>query len=246
MHTPFLRFFWLLFLLPGFCCCSVEQTKEETVVLLHGMGRTKNSMLLLKSRLADAGFNVVSETYPSTEQSIAEHVRWLDNLLVSCCAEKEAGIHFVTHSLGGIVVRLYLSENELPSLGRVVMLSPPNKGSELADYLKDWRIYKFGTGPSGQELGTAADSTPNRIGPVNFELGVITGDATLNPFFSDIIPGPDDGKVSVASARVDGMTDFLVVPHSHAFIMNSADVADQVVAFLKTGAFAQPKPTVEE
>ncbi len=228
------------------CGCTAASPSGETVVLLHGMGRTKNAMFLLKTRLEKAGFSVVSESYPSTEGSIADHVEWLDNLLKNCCSPKTAKTHFVAHSLGGIVVRLFLSEHELPSLGRVVMLSPPNKGSELADYLRDWEIYKFGTGPSGQELGSGPDSTPNRIGPVNFELGVITGDATLNPVFSEIIPGPDDGKVSVESAKVEGMQDFLVVPHSHAFIMNSADVAEEVIAFLKTGAFTKMEPAMGE
>lgn len=234
-----MKYFLLFFSLLVLCSCTAPQPDGDTVILLHGMGRTKNAMLILKSRLEDAGFRVVSETYPSTGNSIDKHVEWLDDLLKTCCSDKTVKIHFVTHSLGGIVVRLYLSERQLPSLGRVVMLSPPNKGSELVDYLKDWEIYKFGTGPSGQELGTGADSIPNRIGPVNFELGVITGDATLNPIFSEIIPGPDDGKVSVESARVEGMKSFLVVPHSHAFIMNSADVAKEVISFLETGAFTE-------
>ena len=117
------------------------------------------------------------------------------------------------------------------------MLSPPNQGSELADILKQWKPYQMVMGPSGQELGTDPQSTPNLLGSVNYELGVITGDVSFNPVSSLLIPGPDDGKVSVSRARVAGMKDFLVVNHSHTFIMNSSEVAEEVMSFLKTGAF---------
>lgn len=122
-------------------------------------------------------------------------------------------------------------------MGRVVMLSPPNKGSQVADFLRDWSLFKLLMGPSGQEIGTGPGSIPNKLGPVAFELGVITGDVSFNPFTSLLIPGPDDGKVSVENARVKGMKDFIVMPHSHTFIMNSPEVIDQVILFLQTGHF---------
>ncbi len=181
---------------------------------------------------------MISESYESTNAATEDHVEWLDEILEGCCKNPNVKTHFVTHSLGGIVVRKYLNEKELPGLGRVVMLSPPNQGSELAEYMKEWRLFEWSTGPSGQELGTGGQSTPNSLGPVDFELGVITGDASFNPVTSIfLIPGPDDGKVSVDRARVQGMKDFLVVSHTHTFIMNSDLVAREVVSFLKTGAF---------
>jgi pimeloyl-ACP methyl ester carboxylesterase len=209
----------------------------ETVVLLHGMGRTAASMLLLRHRLQRAGFRVVSRSYRSTGGTVEDHARWLDETLDECCWRRETRVHFVTHSLGGIVVRKYLAENHLPNLGRVVMLAPPNQGSELADLLRGWKLYQFAFGPSGQELGTDAGSTPNALGPVDFELGVVVGDKTVNPLSRALFGGPNDGKVSVARARVEGMQDFLVVNHSHAFIMNSARVAEETIRFLNTGAF---------
>lgn len=221
-----------------FFCETAIAASPDNVVLLHGMGRTSMSMLLLKGRLEKQGFRVVSETYDSTGAGTDDHVEWLDAILAGCCNEAEVKTHFVTHSLGGIVVRKYLKERTLSNLGRVVMLSPPNQGSELADYMKDWALFELSTGPSGQELGTQTESTPNQLGPVDFDLGVITGDASFNPVTSLlIIPGPDDGKVSVDRARVVGMTDFIVVNHTHTFIMNSSRVAREVGSFLTSGAF---------
>ncbi|MCP4676520.1 MAG: alpha/beta hydrolase [Deltaproteobacteria bacterium] len=226
------------------CGCGNGKHKhinKETVFLIHGMGRTSASMYLLKKRLEKAEYNVVSENYPSTKGSIRDHVLWLKRTIGECCQTKEVKTHFVTHSLGGIVLRMYLKENNQPNLGRVVMLSPPNKGSELADALKELKIYQMATGPSGQELSTGPQSTPNLLGPVNFDLGVITGDISFNPFSSLLIPGDDDGKVSVERAKIAGMKDFLVVSHSHTFIMNSPEVAKEIVAFLKSGFFIRSK-----
>jgi triacylglycerol lipase len=210
----------------------------DTVFLLHGMGRTTLSMARLATHLSGAGYNVVNLGYPSTRQSVAESASQLDTELKDHCERAKGQAHFVTHSLGGIIVRAYLKQHSPANLGRVVMISPPNQGSEIADKLQDNIFYKWSTGPAGQELGTGDNSTPNQLGPVNFPLGVITGDRSLNPIFSSWIGGPSDGKVSVKRAAVTGMTDFLVVNHSHTYIMRSRSVAEEVVHFLKQGRFA--------
>ena len=215
---------------------AVYAKKSETIVLLHGLGRTSLSMYFLKVQLENIGYTVVSESYSSTDGSIKEHADWLSKLINDCHVKSEK-IHFVTHSLGGIILRLHLKMKQYPNMGRVVMLSPPNKGSQVADFLKDWELFQFLMGPSGQEIGTDPDSIPNKLGPVEFELGVITGDVSFNPLTSLLIPGPDDGKVSVESAKINGMKDFIVLPHSHTFIMNSPEVIDQVISFLETGHF---------
>ncbi len=146
-------------------------------------------------------------------------------------------LHFVGHSLGGILIRAYLAEDSPDRVGRVVMLAPPNHGSELVDALGDSALFRWALGPSGQVLGTDRNSLPNRLPPPAVEVGVIAGTGSVNPIGSLVIPREDDGTVSVSSTRLEGMTDFLVVPSSHAFIMQSEKVAAQVVHFLRHGRF---------
>jgi pimeloyl-ACP methyl ester carboxylesterase len=211
---------------------------RDTVVLLHGLGRSDLSMRWMEKRLTDAGYNALNVGYPSKEHSIdylaEEHLR---SALEACCAGAGGKVHFVTHSMGGIVLRYYLSGHELENLGRVVMLSPPNQGSEIADWINENEFVRRVMGPSAEQLGTDPESVPNRLGPVDFEVGIITGNRTLNPLFSRMIPGADDGKVSVESAKVEGMADFLVVAHTHTYIMLADDVVYQTVYFLQNGEF---------
>lgn len=189
-------------------------------------------------RLHEAGFAVENLSYASTSRGIEDLAReTLEPVFVAAGATQR--VHFVTHSLGGILVRVYAAARRPPALGRVVMLAPPNEGSELADALASNVLYRAATGPAGQQLGTGSNSVPLRLGPVDFELGVIAGNRTLNPFFSRIVPGVDDGKVSVERARVEGMKDFLVVPCSHTWIMTDRDVIAQTLRFLREGRFAK-------
>ena len=117
------------------------------------------------------------------------------------------------------------------------MLSPPNRGSELVDRFGQSVFFKSGYGPAGRQLGTGPDSLPNCLGPVDLEVGVIAGTRSLNPLYSYLIPGRDDGKVSVDRTRAAGMADFITVPHTHTFIMNSPEVIRQILYFLKNGRF---------
>jgi hypothetical protein len=214
--------------------------ERDFVIVLHGMGRTKLSMAWLAGRLEQQGYDVLNFSYPSTRSSVATSTVHLHRELQTRLTSRAGKVHFVTHSLGGIVVRAYLKEHAMANLGRVVMLSPPNQGSEVVDKLRNNFLYRLATGPAGQELGTEKTSTPNLLGEVNFPLGVITGDRSFNPLFSSWLTGPDDGKVSVHRAKVTGMADFLVVPHSHSFIMRSSAVAQQVAHFLAHGKFNSP------
>lgn len=217
---------------------------KEWVVLIHGLGRTDLSMIRLEAELTKRGYGVVNVSYPSTQYSIdylAEEE--LAPAIERCCVGIDKKVHFVTHSMGGIVLRYYLAEHEMENLGRVVMLSPPNQGSEVADWVAENELLQKVLGPSAEQLGTGPESVPNQLGPVDFELGIIAGNRTLNPLFSRMIPGADDGKVSVERAKVEGMADFLVVPHSHTYIMMSDEVIEQVVYFLANGEFRHdPEP----
>ena len=210
---------------------------QDTIVFLHGLGRTWLSMSWLAVQARRRGYTVVNHGYRSRRHAIEEHAEQLRILVRALHCHGR--IHFITHSLGGIVVRAMLADRAArpECLGRVVMLSPPNQGSELADFLAGNPVFHAVLGPAAGELGTAATSTPNRLGPVDFDVGVITGDRALLPWSSRIFPGPGDGKVTVERAQVSGMRDFLVVRRSHSFIMYAPDVAAAAFHFLEHGRF---------
>lgn len=211
---------------------------NEYVILLHGMGRTSRAMAEIETRLSAAGYQVTNLDYPSTDITIEEAANdYLGKAVAAILQKGENKIHLVTHSLGGIVVREYLQKNSLPEGSRIVMLAPPNHGSELADFLKDNPLYEAFMGPAGQALTTDPASKPNTLGPLNYEIGIITGNEDHFPIFSFLFNGPYDGKVSVESARLPEMTDFLVVPCGHTFIMNDDTVIMQIQYFLKNGKF---------
>ena len=146
-------------------------------------------------------------------------------------------MHFVTHSLGGILVRVYLENNQLENLGRVVMLAPPNGGSQVVDRMVGTPGFTWLNGPAGAQLGTDEASIPSQLGPVDFEVGIIAGTKTINFMLSQYLPNPDDGKVSHERTKVEGMADFITVPRSHPFIMNAPEVISQALAFIETGHF---------
>ena len=197
---------------------------EPAVVLLHGLARSAGSMKKMATALEGAGYRVCNIDYPSTEHAIASLAS--DHVLPAMrdCGLPEAPVNFVTHSMGGIMVRHLAELPDAPDVGRVVMLGPPNAGSEVVDRIGGWPVFGWINGPAGRELGTDADSAPNRLGPVDFPLGVIAGRHSINWINSLMIPGPDDGKVSVARARVEGMTDFIVLPVTHPLMMRDRTV----------------------
>lgn len=208
----------------------------DCVVLLHGLARTSSSMEPLSDTLTEAGFRVANVDYPSREKPIEELAPLaIGNGLEDC--GPDTTIHFVTHSLGGILVRYYMANNELVNLGRVVMIAPPNQGSEVVDNLGDIPGFSEFNGPAGVQLGTDNNSVPLSLGPVDYEVGIIAGTVTVNIILSQYLPNPDDGKVSVASTRVEGMQDFIEVPYSHPFIMRAPLVLKQTRAFLTRGKF---------
>ena len=218
------------------CSWSLSALSEQCVVLLHGMARTELSMKKMAEELTKEGYSVVNYGYPSTSLDISQiAANHVPKAIFEC--KSATPIHFVTHSLGGIVLRKYLSTNELKILGRVVMLGPPNQGSEVVDTLKDFPGFKLINGPSGMQLGTGEGSVPNSLGPVSYPVGIIAGSSTINPVLSQMLPNPDDGKVSVERTKVEGMADHMVVPVSHPLLMQDADVKTQVKSFLKEGKF---------
>lgn len=228
----------IFFVLQEHSVCAGQMSNREGVVLLHGLARTKHSMNEMEGQLKAEGFDVVNWDYPSRQHSIEKLAEDAIPAAVEACRKKGATtIHFVTHSMGGILVRYYLKHHEIEGMGRMVMLSPPNGGSEVVDTFKDTFPFRFINGPAGKQLGTTASSLPRRLGKIAFDSGVIAGDRSINPINSLIIPGTDDGKVSVTNTTVEGMSDFLVVHVSHPFIMKNREVITQTIHFLKNGKF---------
>lgn len=215
---------------------SVEGKKNECIILLHGLARTDNSMKKLSDTLDKAGYQTINIKYPSTKKNIEQLANSAISKALSQCPEN-AIIHFVTHSLGGILIRQYLSKNPIPDMGRVVMLGPPNKGSQIVDHLYRMPGYKLLNGPAGLQLGTKKQSVPISLGPASFEVGIIAGNRSINPILSLFIPGSNDGKVSVINTQLTGMADHIVLPVTHTFMMNNKTVISQVIFFIENGIF---------
>ncbi len=220
---------------------SATSTAEsrECVVLLHGLLRTASSMDTMADALAEAGYRVANIDYPSREHPIERLAPLAVGTGVEQCRSDldTETIHFVTHSLGGILLRYYLAESPIPELGRVVMLGPPNKGSAAVDKLHDVPGFDWLNGPAGRQLGQGRNSVPRSLGPAEFELGIIAGSRSIDPLTSAVLANPDDGRVSVEDTKVEGMDDFVVVSHSHAFMMRMRTTIELTLRFLETGSF---------
>jgi triacylglycerol lipase len=222
-----------------FLCLANSAEAYECVILLHALGRTSNSMSSMAAYLTKANYIVVNHGYPTTRKSIQaladENVGWMVN---QCQQFNPTKINFVTHSIGGVVLRAYLQNNKIPNMGRIVMLAPPNHGSQLADLLKHNILFQVIAGPAGQELTTVRSSVPNALNPPEkYQIGVIAGNFSLNPLMKYIFHGENDGKVAVASTKIKGMKDFIVLPVSHTFMTKNTLVMKEVGHFLQKGMF---------
>lgn len=208
----------------------------DSVILLHGLARSDSSMRKMERVLTERGYCVQNVGYDSTRYDIQTLARQVIEPALAACPD-DSPVHFVTHSMGGILVRQFLSENTIDHLGRVVMLGPPNKGSEVVDKLADFPGFYFFHGDAGLQLGTGETSVPNRLGAANFDLGIIAGTRSINLILSSMIPGTDDGKVSVENTKLEGMSDHLEMQVTHPFMMQNIEVIEQVIYYLENGRF---------
>lgn len=208
---------------------------KETVVLLHGLGRSNSAMWQLAGRLEEAGYRVERIGYRSLQDTPTEIISDISEQISACCPGNSKRLHFVGHSLGGLLIRAYLDKTEVANLGHVVLMGSPNTGTEIVDsYRKKW-WFRF-LGPTAQKLGTGDDNFPGTLGPPRYPLGVIAGKSSAYGN-GHMIPGDDDGLVSVNSTKVDGMTDFVIVKASHSAIRRDETVANHVLNFLRAGRF---------
>ncbi|MBY5368744.1 alpha/beta hydrolase [Rhizobium leguminosarum] len=213
---------------------------NDTVLLFHGIARTKKSMAKLASFLSAHGYRVVNVGYPSTKFSISDLVDIIRPEIDG--AAKEAGdgrVHFVGYSMGGLIVRAFLRNYRPANLGRVVMVGTPNSGSQIADFLKNWALFRKVYGPAGQQLITDQTAMTELFGTVDYELGIIAGNRTIDPVSSLIIGlrVPNDGKVSVESTRLDGASAHIVIPANHTFLPVNKTMWSETLSFLQDGRF---------
>jgi pimeloyl-ACP methyl ester carboxylesterase len=216
---------------------------SNTVVLLHGLGRSTRSMRPIAKALQARGYQVLNLRYPSRTASTTALAHGIARQIDRLCPP--GPLHFVTHSLGGVLLRIAVAVGDIPveRIARVVMLGPPNGGSELVDTLTTRpvfaTVYGAVTGPAGLELGTGAGAVADRLPPVVFPLGVIAGNKSINPVFSSLIPRPNDGKVSVTRTAVPGMRDMLVLPYPHLFLVRAPAAIEYAIRFLEFGSFVE-------
>jgi triacylglycerol lipase len=212
------------------CVQEAPTPPKETAVLLHGMGRTRASMWILEKRLKKAGYATLNFPYAPPLDSLND----ISDSLHAFIREnvKTERYHLVGHSLGNIVLRNAFKKEYPPGLGRIVMLAPPNQPADLAKYFEDLNIYRWLTGDSGQKL--SSDAFYQTLPVPKAEFGVIAADRGPRLVFKE----PNDGIITVESTRLPGMKDFIVLHHTHTFMMNSGDTAEYCIRFLQTGQFS--------
>jgi pimeloyl-ACP methyl ester carboxylesterase len=214
-------------------------------VLLHGIGMQGYVMKRLENALTTAGYRVVNVSYPSREMPFEKLAgEYLPAQLLAHDVARAPRLNFVTHSMGSLLVRKLIQEARPANLGRVVMIGPPNHGSTAADEAKQSALLSEFMGENLARLGTGENSIVSTLGPANFEVGIIAGEVAINPVFGDVLQGKNDGAVTVESAKLEGMRDFIVVPYSHTVMLWRDEVITQAVTFLREGKFTHAEPPV--
>ncbi|MGN8548718.1 esterase/lipase family protein [Bradyrhizobium sp. 13971] len=211
----------------------------DGVVLLHGISRTARSFRRMELALRTAGFAPLNLDYDSRRKGLDALAEDIHPSLDQFARSLDGSVHFVCHSMGGLLARVYLARHRPARLGRVVMLGTPNGGSEIADRLKNLAAYRAYFGPAGQQLVTRRDATTSALlPPIDYSAGIIAGNRSVYPITSIGLPRPHDGRVSVANTRLDGMADHIVIRTSHPWLVRNREAIAQTIAFLQEGKFS--------
>ncbi len=227
-----------LLLLGTLALRAAGAAEPDCVVLLHGIGMQGFVMKRIESALQADGYRVVNVSYPSRELPFEQLAGdYLPAQLRAHDVARAPRLHFITHSMGSLLVRKFLREARPANLGRVVMIGPPNHGSTAADEARQFAVLRDYLGENLGRLGTGDDAIAKTLGPADFPVGVIAGEVPLNPVFGNVLAGKNDGAVTIESARLEGMQDFLVVPYSHTVMLWRDEVIRQALAFLRDGRF---------
>ena len=215
------------------------QDQMELVYLLHGLGRNNNSMWYLNSKFKSAGYMVKRVGYPSINRSPKEILKIVSDQIDSNIYKSYRKVHFVGHSLGGLMIRAYLDKNRVENLGRVILIGTPNHGTQIVDrYKKRWYLKILGE--MTLSLGTDDKSFPNSIPAPYYPVGVIAG-VTERLYNEFVLPGKDDGVVTVESTKLIGMKDLIVIRTNHTMMRYDRDVGIQSIEFLREGRFKSSK-----
>jgi len=235
LRLVLILFLFVLFTLIGISTIS-EKARGDYVVVLHGIARDSDYMRPLAQYLEGQGYDTINLDYPSTEFGLEELARFMNGEL-SDRLSQDKPVHFASHSMGGLLIRAYLNKYRPKNLGRVVQLAPPNNGSEIADLLKDNYFYQQYYGPAGEQLITEQAELNKIFGEVYYPLGIIAGNRTIDPLSSALIPDTDDGKVSIDSTKLKGMSDHIEIEATHTFFPSNKQAQFQSGYFLQNGAF---------
>lgn len=225
-----------------------HQKDKELIVLLHGILRSKMDMILLEKFFEKNGYAVLNILYPSRKFELKELRDFVHDKIINCPDyHGNTTLNFVTHSMGGLITRYYIAKYKPNNMGKVVMLGPPNTGSELADWLHDTKIiapiFRTIFGPASDQLGTGYDHID---GDINYPLGVIAGNMSVNPLSPWLLEGEHDGIVPVERTKIDGMADHIIMPATHSFMMFNNDVMAQSLHFLEYGTFNHKENDIKQ
>ncbi len=218
---------------------------QDGVVLLHGISRTARSFRKMQAALEGCGFATLNLDYASRRKALEALAEDIHPAIELFAGGLTGSVHFVCHSMGGLLARVYLARYRPKRLGRVVMLGTPNSGSEIADRLKNFGAYRAFFGPAGQQLGTRRDAALTAaLPPVDYPVGIIAGNRSIYPVASALLPKPNDGRVSVERTKLDGMADHIVIGASHPWLPRNRLAIEQTMAFLRNGRFSRsPRET---